>query len=480
MSYTSPAHHRSLDEFRAHWREVAPELGASEAASGRGCALMQPLAHPSGLSVPNRFAIHPMEGWDGTHDGRPSADTLRRWRRFGRSGAGMIWGGEAFAVSHDGRANPNQLYQNDELDSHAELVRLLAEVVQGAQEVGASRPLVGLQLTHSGRWARPSAAGPAARIAVHHAVLDARLGLAPDAELVADDELAEIAARYVSAARLAQAAGFDFVDVKCCHGYLMHELLGARSRPGRYGGSFENRTRLFREIVAGIREACPGLEVGARVSIGDVFPHEPEAETRVGTPRGWDEQLPLVDGFGIDADAPRQMQLAEPMRFLGLCKELGVHWINLTLSSPYYAPHLQRPATCPPSDGYQPPVDPLASVAEHLRATRAVRAAHPELVLVGTGYSYLQEWLVNVAEHEVGQGHVDLVGLGRMVLSYPELPLDVAHGRALQRRLICRTFSDCTTAPRNGLPSGCFPLDPHYRSRPERAQLEAIKRGRRD
>ena len=297
--------------------------------------------------------------------------------------------------------------------------------------------------------------------------------------MITDEELRAIGARYVEAARLAEAAGFDFVDVKCCHGYLMHELLGARSRGGDYGGSFENRTRLFREVVSAIQDACPGLWVGARVSIGDVFPHEPDPETRAGVARGWDAELPLRDGFGIDASDPRRMDLEEPLRFLALCAELGVRCINLTLSSPYYAPHLQRPATKPPSDGYQPPVDPLASVGEHLRATRQVRAAHPGLILVGTGYSYMQDWLVHVAEHEVAEGHVDLVGLGRLVLSYPELPLDVAAGRPLQRRLICRTFSDCTTAPRNGLPSGCYPLDPHYRAKPERAALEELKRGLR-
>jgi hypothetical protein len=149
--------------------------------------------------------------------------------------------------------------------------------------------------------------------------------------------------------------------------------------------------------------------------------------------------------------------------------------INVTLGSPYYCPHLQRPAAYPPSDGYLPPRDPLLEVATHLRAVRACRAAVPGLVLVGTGYSYLQQWLAHVAQHEIAAGHVDFVGLGRMVLSYPEFALDVLRGRSLERKRICRTFSDCTSAPRNGLLSGCYPLDPYYKALPDFERLAAVK-----
>ena len=149
--------------------------------------------------------------------------------------------------------------------------------------------------------------------------------------------------------------------------------------------------------------------------------------------------------------------------------------VNLTLGSPYTCPHLQRPAAYPPSDGYQPPTDPLVQVAEHVRVARACKRAVSELAFVGTGYTYLQEWLPNVAQHEVGGGHVDFVGIGRMVLSYPELPLDVLRGNPLARKKICRTFSDCTTGPRNGLRSGCYPLDDFYKQSPEAEQLRGIK-----
>ena len=97
------------------------------------------------------------------------------------------------------------------------------------------------------------------------------------------------------------------------------------------------------------------------------------------------------------------------------------------------------------------------------------------MVFVGSAYSYLQEWLPNVAEHAVRSGHVDSVGLGRMVLSYPDLPADQLEGRALQRKRVCRTFSDCTTGPRAGLVSGCYPLDDFYGDRPEAARVKAVK-----
>ena len=156
-------------------------------------------------------------------------------------------------------------------------------------------------------------------------------------------------------------------------------------------------------------------------------------------------------------------------------RDLGIRLVNLTLGSPYYNPHLQRPAAYPPSDGYQPPEDPLIQVAEHLRIVARCKAEVPELALVGTGYSYLQEWLPHIAQGQVAAGHVDFVGLGRMVLSYPEMPRDLLEGKPLVRKKICRTFSDCATAPRNGLKSGCYPLDDHYRQREEYKTLRAIK-----
>ena len=178
--------------------------------------------------------------------------------------------------------------------------------------------------------------------------------------------------------------------------------------------------------------------------------------------------------IGVEQDS---ILSKEPYRFLDLLAELDITLVCVTAGSPYYNPHIQRPALFPPTDGYLPPEDPLVGVARQLEVTARLKRYRPELIVVGSGYSYLQEWLPNVAEHNVRESLVDVVGLGRMVLSYSELPADVLAGRPLQRKLICRSFSDCTSAPRNGMVSGCFPLDNFYKSRSEHDQLMALKRG---
>jgi len=301
---------------------------------------------------------------------------------------------------------------------------------------------------------------------------------------VTDRQLERIADDYVFAARCAEQAGFDFVDVKCCHGYLLHELLGARARTGRYGGGFGGRTRLPLRIIRAVRAACPGLGIGVRLSVGDVAPFV-AGDDGVGVP----ERPPAaalssnppaagpLPGFGMGSGpALPDPACSEAIRFLRVLVDEGVEVVNVTIGSPYSCPHLSRPFTYPASDSYLPPEDPLRSVLRQLAAVRTVRAALPHLTLVGTGYSYLQEWLPHVAEAEVGAGHVDFVGLGRMVLACPGLPADVLAGRPLVRRLICRTFSDCTTGPRNGMVSGCYPLDERYRKSAEFARIREIKR----
>lgn len=480
MKFKLPGSHRTAAAMRAHVEELGLDIPLDDELQGARGPLGQPIEWAPGRVCANRFAVHPMEGWDGTEDGRPSELTLRRWRRFGRSGAALVWGGEAFAVRADGRANPHQLHLADGPDAEAraaeDLGALRAEVLEGRREIGVAEDIgpIGLQLTHSGRWSRPDGP-PAPRPATRDPLLDARAG--GDEPLLTDDELRAIADRYVVAARAAAAAGFDFVDVKACHGYLLHELLGATGRPGPYGGAaLEDRARLFTEIVRAIQTEIPGMEVGVRVSLHDVVPHRPGPEGRKGEPAAdrWDH------GFGVEHDAPTRFENDGPDAFLRHLAGLGVRMVNVTLGSPYYNPHLQRPAAYPPSDGYQPFADPLVFVERHLEVVRRAKAAFPDLLFVGTGYTYLMDWLPHVAQAEVRRGGVDLVGLGRMVLSYPEMPRDVLEERPLARKLVCRTFSDCTTAPRNGMVSGCFPLDPLYRERSERDELEGIKKAMRE
>ncbi|MGB6059230.1 MAG: NADH:flavin oxidoreductase [Microthrixaceae bacterium] len=441
---------------------------------GDAAPLAQPLSITDGsageLRVGNRWTVLPMEGWDGTTDGLPTDLVRRRWRRFGESGAKLIWGGEAVAVELSGRANPRQLAMVD--GAGDALASLRSELVDAhAQAHSSSEDLViGLQLTHSGRWSRPSGA-PAPRTAWTHPELDTRLGI--DAEAVlSDDELDHLVSRYVEAASVAADAGFDFVDVKHCHGYLLHELLSATARPGRYGGSLQDRMGFLTAVVEGIRVARPGLAVGVRLSAYDFVPHEPGPDGRRGRPV---DAAGLPRPFGGDSSGTA-IDLAEVHLAMTRFRELGIGMVCVTAGSPYYNPHIQRPAYFPPSDGYAPPNDPLVDVARMLKVTAELAHEHSDIAVVGSGYSYLQDHVANVAQAVIRRGDAASVGLGRMVLSYPNLPADVLAGRPLERRSVCRTFSDCTTAPRHGLISGCYPLDDEYRNRPERLELAAIKR----
>lgn len=523
MKFPPVARFKTGAEFAARLAELSPQPSGEpgrridcdpEILSASGSPKASPMAAPAeafGRVVGNRWAIHPMEGWDGTRDGAPTEWTLRRWRNFGRSGAKLIWGGEAVAVTRAGRANPDQLFYAPEnragLDA---LRRALIDAHRDAHGEDAERDLVvGLQLTHSGRFCRPEAKDRLEpRVAQADPILDARFGVDPAKALLTDGEIDGLIEAYVRAAVAARELGYDFVDVKHCHGYLLHELLGARTRGGRYGGSFENRTRALREIVAGIRRDAPGLGVGVRLSIYDAAPTPPAA------PGGKSDLLggrPAADWrFGVSADDPEAWDLAEPVRFGALCARLGIGMINVTAGSPYYSAHIQRPAMYPPVDGREIDRDPLIGAIRLLRATAeygdrlaaavaedaagrlglqtrrgladVVGSGEPTYpsparpALVGTGYSYFQEYLPHVAQAQVRAGAVEFVGLGRVVLSNPTLPADTLRDGHMERGKICRTFSDCTNGPRMGFISGCYPLDPAYKALPEWEKIRARKK----
>ena len=473
MSYPRVNSLKTPDDFRKRLAELDIEMLFDEEIQPAPTGpLAAPVKSSAGL-IGNRFSILPMEGWDGTADGKPTDLTQRRWVNFGKSGAKLIWGGEAVAVRHDGRANPNQLVLNDANEREIGELRTLLVDAHRQSFAQTDDLVVGLQLTHSGRFSRPNDKKKLEpRIAYRHPLLDPKFGITDDRPLLSDDDISHLIDDYISAAKRSKKLGYQFVDVKHCHGYLGHEFLSAVDRPGKFGGSFENRTRFLREITAGIRAEATGLEIGVRISIFDYFPFQPGPEG-TGVPSGQGDYRYAFggDGTGLGID------LAEPEKFLSLLEELKIDLVCLSAGSPYYNPHIQRPALFPPSDGYQPPEDPLVGCARQINTVAKLKATHPNLLMVGTGYSYLQEWLPHVGQYQVRTGGVDFVGLGRMVLSYPELPADVLAGKTLERKRICRTFSDCTTAPRNGMVSGCYPLDPFYKERPERLQLAALKKG---
>jgi len=504
---------KTVADFRAYGASLGIELPCEEAiVSGPSSPLAQPISavQVNGKKIGNRFAVQPMEGWDGTTTGGATEEVRRRWQRFGESGAKLIYGGEAMAVRPDGRANPNQLIIIEQ--NKRDLAELREILVRAHQErYGAADDLViGFQLTHSGRFCKPTDKfRMEPRVAYRHPILDRRFSVTTDAQVFTDSEIEQLIECYVAGAKIAWDVGADFVDIKHCHGYLLHEFLGAHTRSGKYGGSFENRTRILREIIAGIRASGNPIEIGVRLSAFDFVPFKPDPASSKpgklgpGVPEDFSHCLPYRYGFGVKESHPVEYDLTEPIQFLELCASLGVKLVNVSAGSPYYNPHIQRPAAYPPSDGYQPPEDPLVGVARQINVVRQLKehlanvgqasslsqnpasaltgskpgeSPLPPMILIGTAYSYLQEYLPHVAQYVVRNGWADMIGLGRVTLSYPTILADALSSGALNTKIICRTFSDCTTAPRNGMISGCYPLDKYYAGKPEAQKLKEVKK----
>ncbi len=413
-----------------------------------------------GRTVGNRWCIHPMEGCDGELDGRPGELTFRRYVRFGAGGAKLVWG-EACAVTEEARATPRQITLNEH--TKADFARMVADCRKAHREANGtdSDLLFGLQLTHSGRYSRKPI------LATHDPLLDPRTkGVTPDYPIISDDELKRLVDAYVTVAKLAANVGFDFVDVKQCHRYLLNELLGARNRPGPFGGSFENRTRLARDIFTAIRAALPGMILSTRLNIFDGIPFHCSGEpgaSATGVPDT--HALPLANGWGMSETDPFTPDLTEPLRWIAEMRELGVVLVNATMGNPYAQPHFGRPFETPPPDGYESPEHPLIGVDRHFRATETIQRANPDLAIIGTGYSYLQEFLPQAAAANVRDNRVSIVGVGRGTLAQPDWVRQLLDHGKLDRKRVCRTFSYCTALmrakdhPLGQFPTGCPPFD---------------------
>ena len=343
--YPRVAQYKSVDAFRARLDELGINLPLD--ADILTAEQDSPLASPMELGpfqAGNRWCIHPMEGWDANPDGSPSPHTLRRWRNFGLSGAKFIWGGEAAAVQPDGRANPNQTLAISA--NRPGLAALRQELLSAHREAcGTTDDLVyGLQLTHSGRFCRPNSKNLEPRIAYHHPLLDEKFHIDPNDDSVVwtDDDIERLIDNYVAAAGTAREVGFQFVDIKACHGYLVHEFLSARVRPGKFGGDFDGRTRLLRTVIQRVKDQYPDLMIVVRLSVFDIPPFKTSRD--VGQPMSFQHLLPYKYGFGLDENDPLQIELDEPLRLIRLLQDLGIAAVNVSCGSPYYNPHIQRPA----------------------------------------------------------------------------------------------------------------------------------------
>jgi NADPH2 dehydrogenase len=449
--------YKSVEDLVAENSRLGIDLRFSDDLS----LLHQPLQVGS-LKIGNRWCIQPMEGCDGELDGRPGELTYRRYRRFGAGGAKLIWG-EACAVSEEGRANTRQIYLYE--SNKSDFARLVADCrAEHRKATGDDADLaIGLQLTHSGRYSyrRPI-------IATHDPLLDPRTfankktgeKVTRDYPIISDDELKGLVDQYVVAAKLAKDVGFDFVDVKQCHRYLLNELLGARNRPGPYGGSLENRTRLARDIFSALQSV--GIPLATRMNVFDSIPFHNGPDGN-GAPDEW--TAPLANGWGMKENDPFTVDLTEPLQWIGEMRNLGVKLINVTLGNPYAQPHFGRPFETPPPDGYESPEHPLYGVDRHFKATETIQHAYPDMAIVGTGYSYLQDFLPQAGAGNLRDGRVSFVGVGRASLSQPDFALQVKEHGKLDRKRVCRTFSYCTALmrakdhPLGQYPTGCPPFD---------------------
>ncbi|MCS7014776.1 MAG: NADH:flavin oxidoreductase [Gemmatales bacterium] len=454
-------HFRTLQDVQ----QAALQLGAEVVVQEDLSPLWQPIT-VGPFRVGNRLCIQPMEGCDGTPEGAPGELTLRRYQRFGAGGAKLIWG-EATAVLPEARANPRQLCLTPQ--TAPALAHLLETCRQAHRQVWGSDSdlLVGLQLTHSGRYShfRPL-------LVMHDPLLDPLTFdrstgryINSDYPLLSDDDLLRILDAFIAAARLAWQIGFQFVDIKQCHRYLLNELLAARLRPGRFGGSLENRTQLVRLMIQRLRQEVPGLLIFTRLNVYDGVPYRapPHAPQSPGEP--WPFHTPVLTSWGTSTEDPLQPDLTEPLRWIAEMRQLGVSAVNVSMGNPYASPHLTRPFEYPPPDGYEPPEPPLLGVARHFRLTEMVQRTFPDLLVVGSGYSYLQEFAFHAAAANLAQGRVSVVGVGRAALAQPDFVLQLRqHGR-LERRRVCRTFSYCTALmrskhhPLGQFPTGCPPFD---------------------
>ncbi|MDZ7338363.1 MAG: FAD-dependent oxidoreductase [candidate division KSB1 bacterium] len=388
----------------------------------------------AGHTLANRFLVHPIEGFDAGPSGGPTELTYRRYRRYAAGGSAFIWF-EATAVVPEGRSNPRQLWLHP--GNVEDFGRLVEQTRKAAREAfGAERELVCvLQLTHSGRYSKPTGR-PAPIIAHHSRVLDPLHQLPPDYPLISDSELDRLQEMYVAAARLAAEAGFDGVDVKACHRYLVSELLASFTREGsKYGGSFENRTRFLREVVQRIKQEVPGLFVTTRLNVYDAI------------------EYPY--GFGVSAEDHRVPDLKEPIELIGLLKKDGIPVLNLSIGNPYYNPHYGRPYDFPIKGGYIPDVHPLEGIELFLRITRQVQQAHPDLPVVGSGYSWLRFFLPFVAAGVVRNGWATLIGVGRGALAYPDFVRDLQSVGVMDPYKCCISCSACTQIMRDGQSTGC-------------------------
>ena len=411
------------------------EIGVSLPLSNDHSLLKQPVSAGSHL-IPNRICIQPMEGSDGKEDNSPSDLTRRRYMRFAKGGAGLIWF-EAVSVVSEGRASPRQLYLSEKnSDSFARLVEeIKAESVKNC----GVEPVVIVQAAHSGRYSKPEGP-PAPIIAYNNRAFEGDTPI-PAERIISDDALQALEEEYGRFAALCERIGFDGVDVKACHRYLASELLSAYTRPGRYGGSFENRIRFLTNCLRSAAAATGGRFLKTtRVNACDGFAYP--------------------DGFGAAPDNGNESDLREAVALAKILdKELGLSIINITAGNPYVNPHVNRPYD---HGKYIPDEHPLEGVSRLMNSAAEIQRACPDMVVVGSGFSYLRHHSPALAAGALEEGFCSVAGFGRLAIAYPDFPADILTKGKLDANRCCMSCSKCAVLLRNQIPAGCVLRDDAY------------------
>lgn len=424
-------HYKSLDELKQELDLVGVRLPLSEDLSA-----LQREVKIGSKTAANSIAIQPMEGCDGTADGRPAELTLRRYDRFARSGAGLIWA-EAVAITPEGRANPRQLWlTRDNLDEYKKFV---AGIKETCMRENGFEPVVIMQATHSGRYSKPEGV-PAPLIAYNNPIFEGDKPIAAE-RILSDDYLYGLIDKFGASAFLAEQAGFDGVDIKCCHRYLNSELLSAYTRKGDFGGSLENRTRLLRSGVAAA-QAATGSDfiVTSRLNVYDGFAY----------PYGWG----VREGEGTEVDLTEPLELVRVLH-----QEMGMKLLDVTIGNPYFNPHVNRPYDGGP---YVPSEHPLEGVARMAHCVAEIQRANPELKVISSGLSYLRQFSANLAAGELENGVCSIAGFGREAFAYPDFPQDIFKKGAMEPNKCCIACGKCTELMRAGSTAGCVIRDEVY------------------
>lgn len=384
-------------------------------------------------TIPNRIAIQPMEGCDGTYEGAIDELTHRRYLRFAKSGAGVIWF-EATAVANEGRANPRQLFLNEKtLDSFK---KLIFEVRETAYKETKTEPVLIMQATHSGRYSKPNGV-PEPLIAYNKPIFEGDNPISSD-RILSDDYLKALEEKYAVSAKLAQEAGFDGVDIKCCHGYLMSELMGAYLRKGEYGGSYENRTRLYFNAFQNAKNAVSDdFIVTSRINVYDGFPYP--------------------YGFGVNEHDGLKPDLTEPIKVIKTLKErFNTELIDVTIGNPYVNPHVNRPYNAGP---YKSPEEPIKGVERMMKCVGEIQRSFPDMTVIGSAFSFMKDEGANIAAGAVKSGVCKIAGFGRQAFAYPEFYRDIKEKGAMDERKCCLACGKCTELMRAVKVAGCVIKD---------------------